>query len=55
MYKEYRDNLLGSFINRGVKGGGVKRGEGEGLKGGTRVGIVVGVESFYLNIVGLFH
>ena len=55
MHKGCKDNLLRSFINRGVRRGGAERGRGEGLKGGIRVSIVAGVRSSYLDAVGLFH
>ena len=43
------------YFNRGVRGGGIKRGGGEGLKGGTKVGVVVRVGGSYLDAIGLFH
>ena len=55
MHEECRDNLLGSLVDGGVRGGGAERGRGKGLKGGTGVGVAVGAGSSYLNTAGLFH
>ena len=46
---------MGSLIDGRVRRGGVERGRGEGLKGGTKVSVAVGAGSSYLDAAGLFH
>ena len=49
------NTLLWPYFNGGVRGGRIERDRGEGLKGGTKVGVAVRAGGSYLDVISLFH